>query len=815
MSAVHSMTLKYAVLVESLTNSKLSFQSQSAINIDGVDAAFYDPVQSLINGAPDSIPWDAVASFLSQSVRVSRSSDASTAVVLVWGCGLDLSSPTLLSALSVKALDQLTPCVYVPLSLVLFAMHSRGRSNHGACALLQHLVEWLHSDDVVVPVSSSGLPPAAIQFRSAFLSLLSHLPIQTELLVSDLCSSGTRFDAAWLRVQAAAQVCHQLGNCNALSALMTLLIPMLGHYSGQNDDTRRRALRDQAMRSLHCLIDGHDWQTLRPFEQSWTKILGSSCLVTVSLPIQHACESFAFVLHSPLSGSALDCGTPGDPALLEVINPGHNGIHAGRPHAALLLATVTAVDSRQGTKTVEVSFKLPSLTHCGFYDWKLVSISDGGKLIPHSCEGSAVCGRIIVIPDVRSAAMVELCPEFISQTSTSRQQSDRDISSDSVDSFDSKSGDSKRGSFSAAASLFPELKQKGYTSIHVVDALQRNHGAPPAFALTPQPPMMQVTDRAKFSAALGGNERFAELVSRAHELGMTVLIDAAVRVSSSKAASKYQQFLLKTVSPDNGYLVPHTQSDSCSLLWHGTSLLNYRRFAVWELMRADLLEAISSSGCDGCVLDSGINWPVILPQDIQELTSVNSDGHNFYSAEDLFFGSVVTTGPAISLYALKLETCYPSPLLAWLTRSIWSHFHSFCFISDTLAVKSADSKLMTCGVIPCSNFLSNEVQNVLGRYVIPGNMTAVGTSVVSGSCDNLSSYFDDINTLHKSTAVPRLPIESPIFKMSSPLYQPTPAVLFKRNNWSWVDIMSFSPGFKEPITFVPSSDILSRMYQDP
>ena len=799
------MSLKYAVIVDSPENAKLSFLSQSTVDINVAGSTLssasspHDPVESLLNGPPDSIPWDAITSFLSQTVRVSRSKDASTAVVLVWGCGLDLTSPSLLSPSSLQALDQLTPCVYVPLSLVLFAMHCRGSGDCGARAFLQHLVDQLQSDDADSTAPTSSLIPAAVQFRATFISFVSHVPIEAESLVADLCSSGTCFDTAWLRVQAAAKVCHQLGNCNALSSVMTLLIPMLGHPSGQNDDSRRRALRDQAMRSLHCLIDGHDWQIMRPFEQCWIKHLGATCLVSVSLPSQHAGKSFAFVLYSPLSGSALDSGNPGNPALLDVIAQEYSIIASGRPRAALLAASVTQIVSKQGVKSIEVSFELPPLKQCGFYDWKLVSISDDGELIPEASEGSAVCGRIIVVADVHAAAMVDLCPEFVSQTSTPRKQSDRNSSSDSYESFSPATplsrGDLKRGSFSAAASLFPDLKQKGYTSIHVVDALQRNHGAPPAFALTPPPHMMQVTDRAKFSAALGGDEQFAELVSCAHELGMSVFIDGAVRVSSSKAASKYQPLLLKTVSPDNGYLTPHTQSDSCSLLWPATSLLNYRRLSAWELMRSDLLHAIGSSGCDGCVLDSGINWPIMLPQDIQELTSVNSDGHAFYSAEDLFFGSVVTTGPAISLYAQKLETCYPSPLLAWLTRCIWSQFPTFCFISDTLAVKSAESKLMTCGVIPCSSVLSNEVQKVLGRHGIPGNMTAVGTSAISGSCENLDSYFDGLRTSYKATAVPRLPIGSPIFKISSPLYQPTPAVLFKRDNWSWVDIMSFSPGF--------------------
>jgi hypothetical protein len=307
--------------------------------------------------------------------------------------------------------------------------------------------------------------------------------------------------------------------------------------------------------------------------------------------------------------------------------------------------------------------------------------------------------------------------------------------------------------------------------------------------------MMQVSDRAKFSSALGGDSQFAELVTRAHDAGLKVFIDGAVRVSSSKAAAKYQQLLLKTVSPEHGYLVPHTDSDSCSLLWQRTSLLNYRRFSAWELTRSDLLAAIRASGCDGCVVDAGINWPVMHPQDVVELSSVSSDGLPFYSAEDLFFGSVVTSDPAISLYAQKVETCYPSPFLAWLTRCIWFHFPTFCFVSDTLAVKNAESKLMTAGVIPCSNALSNEVLKVLGRHVIPGSTSAVTISAMSENCENVDGYFDGLKASHCTTAVPRLPVGSPIIKLSSPLRQPTPAVLFKRHNWSWVDVLTFSPGF--------------------
>jgi hypothetical protein len=209
-----------------------------------------------------------------------------------------------------------------------------------------------------------------------------------------------------------------------------------------------------------------------------------------------------------------------------------------------------------------------------------------------------------------------------------------------------------------------------------------------------------------------------------------------------------------------------------------------------------------------------VNWPIILPQDLQELSSVSSDGLSFYSADDLFFGNVVTTEPAISVYAQKVETCYPSPFLAWLTRCIWFHFPKFCFISDTLAVKNAESKLMTGGVIPCSNSLSNEVLKVLGRHIIPGNMSAVSTSAMSENCANLDSYFDDLKAFYNSTAVPRLPIGSPIFKLSSPLWQPTPAVLFKRHNWAWVDILTFSTGLNDfcPLKCIFGTHVYYRSY---
>jgi hypothetical protein len=90
---------------------------------------------------------------------------------------------------------------------------------------------------------------------------------------------------------------------------------------------------------------------------------------------------------------------------------------------------------------------------------------------------------------------------------------------------------------------------------------------------------------------------------------------------------------------------------------------------------------------------------------------------------------------------------------------------------------------------------------VLGRHVIPGNMTAVSSSSLSENCQAIASYFDGLKAFHK-TAVPRLPIGSPVFKLSSPLHQPTPAVLFKRHNWSWVDILTFSPGSKTDFRFL-------------
>ena len=808
MSAAITNSLNYAVLVESTQNARLDFLTQSSVDvIEPAPTATNSPVcedavQSLLVDDCDSIPWDSITSFLSQNIRVAQAGPASTAVVLVWGCCIDVSSLSLLSPSCHKALEQLAPSAHLPLSLVLFAMHSRGVCDGGARAYLQLLVDRIYSEDFPAPRSLAILDPAAAEFRSAFLRFVSVRPLESELLIKDLCSSAAAFDRAWQLVQHAAVSWHQLGNCRALSSVMTLLIPMLGHASGQNDDSRRRLLRDQAMRNLHCIIDGHDWQLLRPFEQCWIKTLGSPCSVSVTIPSKHSSQSFAFVLYSPLSGPSLDSGNPCNPAVLECAVQDQSGINTGRPRAALLAASVSQVSLKQGSPNVELSFCLPCLSHCGFYDWKLVSIAGDGKLIPEVCDGAAVCGRIIVVADVHDSAIVTLTPEFMAQPALPKKSSDRFGSSDSYDSRETPPGrrdsfgrrEQARGSFAAAAQVFPDLKQQGYNGIHIVDALQRNHGAPPAFDLDPPPQMMQVSDRAKFSTALGGNEQFAELVSRAHEIGMKVYIDGAVRVSSSKAASKYQPLLLKTVSPEHGYLVPHTQSDSCSLLWQRTSLLNYRRFSAWELTRSDLLATIVTSGCDGCVLDSGINWPIMLPQDLQELSAVSSDGHSFYAAEDLFFGSVVTADPAISLYAQKVETCYPSPFLAWLTRCIWFHFPKFCFISDTLAVKSAESKLMTGGVIPCSNALSSEVLKVLGRHVIPGSTTTVTTSTMSENCENLDSYFDGMKAFHKTSAVPRLPIGSPIFKLSCPLRHPTPAVLFKRHNWSWVDILTFSPG---------------------
>lgn len=107
---------------------------------------------------------------------------------------------------------------------------------------------------------------------------------------------------------------------------------------------------------------------------------------------------------------------------------------------------------------------------------------------------------------------------------------------------------------------------------------------------------------------LGGKKQFQELVKRAHELGIKVIVDCSSRVSSSRMGKKYDQLRLRNVD-EQGRLVYHYGCNGRSISYEDTTPLNYRKKEAWDLLINEALAVVEQFGVDGLYLDNAFEWP--------------------------------------------------------------------------------------------------------------------------------------------------------------------------------------------------------------
>jgi hypothetical protein len=82
---------------------------------------------------------------------------------------------------------------------------------------------------------------------------------------------------------------------------------------------------------------------------------------------------------------------------------------------------------------------------------------------------------------------------------------------------------------------------------------------------------------------LGGVDGFKELVQRAKEHGVDVIVQVTGCVSASRAHRRYRGLKAHCIS-ESGAKVVHMGTDGRANQWEDQALLNYRKLAVWELL---------------------------------------------------------------------------------------------------------------------------------------------------------------------------------------------------------------------------------------
>lgn len=82
---------------------------------------------------------------------------------------------------------------------------------------------------------------------------------------------------------------------------------------------------------------------------------------------------------------------------------------------------------------------------------------------------------------------------------------------------------------------------------------------------------------------LGGPNGFSDLTKKAKELNVRILVDCLTRISSSRANKKYRDLIIHALD-SQGKKTPVFGSDGRAIFFEDTTLLNYRKKKVWDLM---------------------------------------------------------------------------------------------------------------------------------------------------------------------------------------------------------------------------------------
>ncbi|MCX7678654.1 MAG: glycogen/starch synthase [Spirochaetes bacterium] len=216
-------------------------------------------------------------------------------------------------------------------------------------------------------------------------------------------------------------------------------------------------------------------------------------------------------------------------------------------------------------------------------------------------------GRVNVIPDVRGEIILEIFTDIHGHTGVYW----RDKSGHPGLVYNENGEVIRLGRFSDIAAHLEDLKSRYLiTAIYVLGMQKRGSNredwAPEATSPSPFSPMSLVEPE----PFLGGEEEFRELVKRAHELGIKVIVDVVPHLNrtSTEVPDSYAVLCYDS----EGKLTKRASTDGRYGSWNDGMLLNYRMFEVWEWLTNSILTLIDRFDIDGIRFDSAHAVPIMM-----------------------------------------------------------------------------------------------------------------------------------------------------------------------------------------------------------
>ena len=216
-------------------------------------------------------------------------------------------------------------------------------------------------------------------------------------------------------------------------------------------------------------------------------------------------------------------------------------------------------------------------------------------------------GRVNVIPDIRGEIILEIFADIHGHTRA--YWHDGDGHPGLV--YNEHGEVIRLGRFSDVTAHLEDIKKNySVTSIYLLGVQKRGRNrddwAPNATSPSPFSPMSLVD----IEPALGGEEDLKALVTRAHELGIRIIVDVIPHINRS---SDHLPDSLSVWTYDSaGNLVIRASTDGRYGSWNDGKLLNYRKFEVWEWLADSICSLIERFDIDGIRFDSAHAVPIMM-----------------------------------------------------------------------------------------------------------------------------------------------------------------------------------------------------------
>ncbi|KAF2075592.1 hypothetical protein CYY_003097 [Polysphondylium violaceum] len=575
---------------------------------------------------------------------------------------------------------------------------------------------------------------------------------------------------------------------SSLKHLERLLIGLMGHTSTE--------ARQSSVRLLNVIYDSHSWQFDEPLKPV-IRVIGDAFHVEIEL-------------ESPLPEEVLKrvhilTVVPSSQRISNLIHnssaAGTQSIKTKQQHRNRYLHGVNSTLFTRHKPKVEgnkLYVDLPSFYRAGYYDWRIVELTSNGTYVPFdyssfklktlasritspqsnsattanpdaSSENEFIQGRFIVHPKLREEIMHEVWVDL----------------NDSV--WDPSRGDMvKKGNLQNLIDSLDNFYQDGVTTLYVMGVLEKLPNNQP---LCP-------TDRDLPNRSLGGTALFNQMMNKAKQLGIKIVIDSTTRLSSKAAHRKYNGVICHTLD-NNGQLCRLEGTDSSEFTWSDCVMMNMRKQSVWEMFVQETL-LWGERGVDGIRIDSAHTCPLIFRSNLDELYRLDSDDLPHYSNQQIFEGEIVmkpseegknfgywgTTPPSPK----HSTPFYPNPVFIKMTREVWNRFPQFVFLAEVYWERELHS--IISGLVPYSSAIPKALASVFDKGISKDGI--VFDLRQRNSVKTLYDYYE----MRMST----YPQNSIILFPSSTHHSPYPLSIYNAGAWAAVDMLYFLPEI--PITYI-------------